>query len=303
MTPVLASGSTGAARIVARQGHNNAVPHHAVRRQQAGWPRGPHKVKAVFTASFMPESRELDSTQCLLQEKRHRKPEQAAAAAAAEGAVVSSGGFDQQLAQLPAVGGDGRPAAELRFPDSFYDDQGRLALKNLTLPQLEAWCASIGEDGPKRALQLWRFMYYDRLWVRSLEDAAAARVQNGFSAAFLRKAAPLATLDAGLRLQSVARASDGTRKLVFGLAFGPAAGGQVGSARGWAGRQARGPRVVAAAGRASSGRGQPRPPRLGPHRCALPLQVETVLIPVVRQAGSKERITLCVSSQVGCGGC
>jgi 23S rRNA (adenine2503-C2)-methyltransferase len=162
----------------------------------------------------------------------------AAAAAAVEGAVASGGSRDQQHAQSPAVGAGGRPEGELRFPDSFYDGEGRLALKNLTLPQLEAWCASIGEDGPKRALQLWRFMYYDRQWVRSLEDAAAEHVQNGFSRAFLLKATPLATLDAGLRLQSVARAADGTRKMVFGLAFGPAAGGQVGLGGSWGGSRA-----------------------------------------------------------------
>ncbi len=42
-----------------------------------------------------------------------------------------------------------------------------------------------GEDGPKRALQLWRFMYYDCKWIRSLEDAAVDKgVQSGFSRAF-----------------------------------------------------------------------------------------------------------------------
>lgn len=127
-------------------------------------------------------------------------------------------------------------------------------LKNLTLPELERWCESIGEDGPKRALQIWRWMYYDGRWIRSLEDAAAGRAQNGFSAAFLDKVRGLATVDGGLLLQSIYTAADGTRKMVFKLANGPAAGGQV----------------------------------------------ETVLIPVVREQGSKPRITLCVSSQVGC---
>ena len=35
-------------------------------------------------------------------------------------------------------------------------------------------------------------------------------------------------------------------------------------------------------------------------RMVLLLQVETVLIPIVREQGQKPRITLCVSSQVGC---
>ncbi|KAI8463563.1 MAG: hypothetical protein J3K34DRAFT_372547 [Monoraphidium minutum] len=58
----------------------------------------------------------------------------------------------------------------------------------------------------------------------------------------------------GMALRSVARARDGTRKLVFELTEGEGKGGSV----------------------------------------------EAVLIPVVREAGSKPRITLCVSSQVGC---
>ncbi|EFJ41566.1 hypothetical protein VOLCADRAFT_42666, partial [Volvox carteri f. nagariensis] len=58
----------------------------------------------------------------------------------------------------------------------------------------------------------------------------------------------------GLRLSQVARAADGTRKLVFTLTEGEAAGGSV----------------------------------------------ETVLIPIVRQQGLRDRLTICVSSQVGC---
>ena len=39
--------------------------------------------------------------------------------------------------------------------------------------------------------------------------------------------AGLATVDGGLILQSIHAAADGTRKMVFKLANGPAAGGQV----------------------------------------------------------------------------
>jgi hypothetical protein len=42
------------------------------------------------------------------------------------------------------------------------------------------------------------------------------------------KVAGLATVDGGLVLQSIHAAADGTRKMVFKLANGPAAGGQVG---------------------------------------------------------------------------
>ncbi len=64
---------------------------------------------------------------------------------------------------------------------------------------------------------------------------------------------PRVTLEGGLSLQRVVRSSDGTRKLVFSLVGGEAAGGSV----------------------------------------------ETVLIPVVRQQGLRDRLTICVSSQVG----
>mgnify|MGYP001810715337 CR=1 FL=1 len=64
-------------------------------------------------------------------------------------------------------------------------------------------------------------------WIRSFEDAAVEHTQNGFSRAIRAKLAPLATVDGGLQLQSIHAAGDGTRKMVFRLANGPAAGGQV----------------------------------------------------------------------------
>lgn len=63
---------------------------------------------------------------------------------------------------------------------------------------------------------------------------------------------PSVSLEGGLRLKQVVRASDGTRKLVFEITEGDARGGSV----------------------------------------------ETVLIPVVRQRGLRDRLTICVSSQV-----
>ncbi|GLC36656.1 hypothetical protein PLESTM_000486100 [Pleodorina starrii] len=137
-----------------------------------------------------------------------------------------------------------------------YDASGRLVLKSLTLPELEAWCASEGEEYPaNRALQLWRWMYADPpagSWVRRLEDTVGR--QNGFSARFIDKVGSRVSLDGGLHLSQVVRAADGTRKLVFTLTEGEAAGGSV----------------------------------------------ETVLIPIVRQQGLRDRLTICVSSQVGC---
>ena len=142
-----------------------------------------------------------------------------------------------------------------QFPRGYYNSSGRLMLKNLTLPELDEWCASIGEESPsKRAMHLWRWMYYDRQWLRSLDEAPAGEVTNGFSAVFRDKLRNLATLDGGLEVVSVHSAADTTRKIIFRLTAGPAAGGQV----------------------------------------------ETVIIPITRESGSKQRMTVCVSSQVGC---
>lgn len=129
------------------------------------------------------------------------------------------------------------------------------------------------------------------------------------------KCAGLATIDGGLLLQSIHSAADGTRKMVFKVAHGPAAGGQVRSC--WAAVAVQFCDAAAAGcGAAGPGCGGllDRQPLLDLVLChdeackrvaALTfhslqsrwLQVETVLIPISREAGAKARITLCVSSQ------
>lgn len=142
------------------------------------------------------------------------------------------------------------------YPEDWFDDQRRLMIKNLSFPQLEKWCESIGE-GSKRAVQLWRWMYYhdyDGQWITALDQAPSPGVQNGFSNSFIERFNGIATIDGGIELVGIHSASDGTRKLIFKLTVGKAAGSEV----------------------------------------------EAVLIPIVRERGSKPRLTLCVSSQVGC---
>ena len=140
------------------------------------------------------------------------------------------------------------------------NDENKIIVKNLNLDQLVAFCRDVlNESYPeKRARQLWRWMYSDYTWLRSLSEAGAETTQNGFSKAFRDKFDAVATLDGGLRLVDEYTASDGTIKLVFEMTTGAGKGGRV----------------------------------------------ETVLIPVVREhdskQGAKERITLCVSSQLGC---
>jgi 23S rRNA (adenine2503-C2)-methyltransferase len=143
------------------------------------------------------------------------------------------------------------------YPETYYDSEGRLMIKNLTKNELVNFCRDIlGEVAPeKRAFQLWRWVYSDFCWLKHIDDAPAETVQNGFSKSFREKFNRVATLDGGVMLVEERTALDGTVKLVFELTSpGPGKGGRV----------------------------------------------ETVLIPVVREQGSKERITLCVSSQVGC---
>ncbi|GLC46808.1 hypothetical protein PLESTB_001801100 [Pleodorina starrii] len=101
------------------------------------------------------------------------------------------------------------------------DAGGRLMLKNLTLPELEEWCLSVGES-TKRAKQLYRWLYGNRKWIRNLDQADGD--PQAFSAAFKSKVASGASLEGGMQLQSVHTARDGTRKLVFALLGGEAGG-------------------------------------------------------------------------------
>ncbi|GIL50442.1 hypothetical protein Vafri_6565 [Volvox africanus] len=193
----------------------------------------------------------------------HTNPIAAALPAAAEAAVAQVDVIGRAVApQQPewphqaALETEPPPWTPPTGRHGLYDANGRLVLKNLTLPELEAWCVAEGEEGPaNRALQLWRWMYADPpagAWVRSLEETRGR--QNGFSAKFMAKVGQRVSLDGGLQLSLVVRAADGTRKLVFTLMGGEAAGGSV----------------------------------------------ETVLIPITRQQGLRDRLTICVSSQVGC---
>ena len=110
--------------------------------------------------------------------------------------------------------------------------------------------------------------------------------------------APLATLDGGLALQEMRTAADGTRKLVFKLTHGPAAGGQA-RCPGPACHMGRGaPRVAPATQHCARAAPLPagRPPALAsaqaaalPRQPRWPAQVETVLIPIVREQGAKVR--------------
>eukprot|EP00892_Ulva_mutabilis_P001504 jgi/Ulvmu1/11354/UM075_0014.1 len=128
-------------------------------------------------------------------------------------------------------------------------EHSKACLKDMNYEELESWCVDMGEKA-SRAMQLWRFMYYDGQWIRGFHETIGT--QNGLSKSFADQADQASTCDAGLHLQHVHTSTDGTRKLLFSIAGEETA------------------------------------------------QVETVLIPVVRKQGKRNRITICVSSQVGC---
>lgn len=93
--------------------------------------------------------------------------------------------------------------------------EGKLSLKDMTYEELESWCIGMGEK-ESRAMQLWRFMYYDGQWIRGFHETIGK--QNGLSKAFADRADQVSTCDAGLHLQHVHTSTDGTRKLLFSIA-------------------------------------------------------------------------------------
>ncbi|GLC58188.1 hypothetical protein PLESTB_001328600 [Pleodorina starrii] len=156
------------------------------------------------------------------------------------------------------------PTAEVvQLPSraNLYDGDGRLCVKSATLQELQQWFAAQGER-PGRADQLWRWVYgnwrtaasqpgtasssssssssssvatghtpphsypYFGGGLRRLADAAQPAV-DGFSSGFVERFGPRLSFEGGLELLEVTPASDGTRKLVFRVTGGEAAGGRI----------------------------------------------------------------------------
>ena len=64
------------------------------------------------------------------------------------------------------------------------DTNGSLLLRNLTLSELQQWCESIGETS-RRAHHLYRWLYGNGRWIRSLDEADADA--HSFSKSFKDK--------------------------------------------------------------------------------------------------------------------
>jgi hypothetical protein len=256
-------------------------------------------------------------------------------------------------AQAAALDAAPAAAAPLSFAhrQGIHDASGKLLLKNLTLPEVEEWCATHGEppparrppllvarrarpptwaprpcahtplpdccagEPPKRARQLWRWMYADRKWVRSLDEADDDAQR--FSKAFKATVNDTASLSGGLTIQ-VGRAAP--RRAAGASAPGPAAGGRHRCllqqlAPCWGGRPGRRRCSSQHAAEPSPARRAAPPPQSvhkasdGTRKIVYSLHgdegasgtVETVLIPMTNRQGTSMRYTACLSSQAGSG--
>ncbi|EFJ46352.1 hypothetical protein VOLCADRAFT_105556, partial [Volvox carteri f. nagariensis] len=128
-----------------------------------------------------------------LQSGRHIKAHtylvSAVTAAAVEAAPIESSSPASPSISVPrpaTSSPSSLPPAPLSFShrSSLLDGNSRLMLKNLTLPELEEWCISVGEPA-KRAKQLYRWLYGNRKWIRNLDQADGD--PQAFSAAFKAK--------------------------------------------------------------------------------------------------------------------
>ncbi|CAD7700710.1 unnamed protein product [Ostreobium quekettii] len=100
-----------------------------------------------------------------------------------------------------------------------------ISLKNFTLKQLvEDVCPALGEP-PRRAHQLWKWMYHDGMWASDLD--ATVGQPEGFSQDFCDKMRCRATVDAGMEIHGIHRSDEGTTKIVFRIERGPLAGKMV----------------------------------------------------------------------------
>lgn len=168
--------------------------------------------------------------------------------------------------QAAAAADDSEGAQQVRVPDrDGTAGAGPVQLKGLTFEELRAWAVGLGE-APRRAEHVWSWVYGGSKkapatkFIRSFAEAVGQ--PDGFGRNFLAtvEAHGGARLDAGLELEEVHRANDGTRKLLFTSAY------------------------------------------FADHDFAADSysRIETVMIPIVRGHGRKPRLTVCVSSQVGC---
>ena len=177
---------------------------------------------------------------------------------------VAPAGGPRQCAPPPRAAADTAP---LSPSPPLTPPTTTVCLTSLPLPDLEAFIATLPDarSPASRARQLFRWLHREK--VACLTDAAADRVpRDGFSPAFLASLdAAGATDDPGAHLIDVRTAGDGTRRLIFEVARGAAAGATVDAV------------LIPDTGALPSRRGGPSP---------------------------RPRLTLCVSSQVGCGqGC
>eukprot|EP00899_Mesostigma_viride_P014061 jgi/Mesvir1/22656/Mv14090-RA.1 len=93
-----------------------------------------------------------------------------------------------------------------------YDKSGKAMLKNMTWKEMEAWLVALGES-PRNVHQLWTSLYREKHLISDVADLA------GVSKPFAARMQSVASVDA-LQVDKVARASDGTCKILYKLPDG-----------------------------------------------------------------------------------
>lgn len=116
-----------------------------------------------------------------------------------------------RAADYPEFRGDVRAPGDAPGPAT--DADGRVLLKSMTFPELEAWVE--GELGHKkfRARQLWAWMYKPERYAASFEE------MTDLAKTFRAELEGKASIDS-LSIGSVHQAKDGTRKILFRRAAG-----------------------------------------------------------------------------------
>ncbi|CAM9533408.1 unnamed protein product, partial [Heterosigma akashiwo] len=115
------------------------------------------------------------------------------------------------------------------------NEEGKVILKNLRLNEMHEFMEMIGE-GSGRSIQIWKWLYSKGRWIENLEQASGGVIflytinrmacQKDTCPLFVpyrrQKLEEVATVDSGLKFDSVVQAGDGTRKMIFEVTAGNA---------------------------------------------------------------------------------
>mmetsp|Transcript_22102 Transcript_22102/g.28626 ORF Transcript_22102/g.28626 Transcript_22102/m.28626 type:complete len:455 (+) Transcript_22102:53-1417(+) len=106
------------------------------------------------------------------------------------------------------------------------DPYGKVFLKNLNLADMREFMQTLGEK-EERATQVWKWMYDKDRFIRTFDEAAGTGMRDALGKEIRNTLEQVSTVDGGLRLESVASAQDGTKKMIFEVMNGQAKGKSV----------------------------------------------------------------------------